>query len=83
MLLWGHTTLLYFDAIYISDSKEIELFENENIKKTLSQIYEEMNNSKALSKHYNGRPFWFKCTNSKGDLKKFINNFSKKKKILM
>ena len=45
----------YFDAIYISDSKEIELFENENIKKTLSQIYEEMNNSKALSKHYNGR----------------------------
>ena len=45
----------YFDAIYISTGKDIELFENKNIKETLKSIFNEMDKKKALVKHYNGR----------------------------
>ena len=45
----------YIDSIYISNEKNIELFENQNIQKTLKDIFKEMNNQKALSKYYNSR----------------------------
>jgi len=45
----------YIDAIYISTAKDVELFENQNSRKTLSRIFEEMDNREALVKYYNGR----------------------------
>ena len=45
----------YFDAIYISGAKDVLLFEDQNLQKTLNIIFEEMDNQKALLKYYNGR----------------------------
>ena len=45
----------FIDAIYISSSKDIKSFENQNIQKTLTKIFEEMDKQKALLKYYNGR----------------------------
>ena len=45
----------YFDAIYISSAKDVLLFEDQNLQKTLNTIFEEMDNQKALLKYYNGR----------------------------
>ena len=45
----------YIDAIYISNDKNIELFKNEKVSHTLSKIFKEMENKKALIKHYNNR----------------------------
>ena len=45
----------FIDAIYISSSKDIKSFENQNIQKTLTKIFEEMDRQKALIKYYNGR----------------------------
>jgi hypothetical protein len=45
----------YLDAIYISTNKDIKLFKNQNSQKTLSRIFEEMDNREALGKHYTGR----------------------------
>lgn len=46
---------IYIDAIYISTSKDAELFENQNLKKTLNEVLGEIDRRKALLKHYDGR----------------------------
>ena len=43
------------DAVYISDREDIKLFKDKKLKKTLADIFEEMNKRKALSKYYDGR----------------------------
>ena len=45
----------YNDAIYISKTEDIELFENQNIKNTLVVIFNKLNDQKALLKYYNSR----------------------------
>ncbi len=45
----------YSDAIYISTIKDVELFKNQEMKKTLIKIFEEVGNEKALLKYYDGR----------------------------
>lgn len=45
----------YVDAIYVSDIEDIKLFDNQNFQKTLGAILQEMNERKALMKHYNSR----------------------------
>ena len=45
----------YIDAIYISDPSDVELFKDSNYQNTLTEIFIEMDNKKALLKHYNGR----------------------------
>ena len=46
---------IYIDAIYISTSNDSKLFKNQNIQKTLTEIFGEMDKRKALLKYYNGR----------------------------
>lgn len=46
---------IFIDAIYISSIKDTELFENKKLQKTFLDIYEEMDNRKALVKYYDGR----------------------------
>ena len=46
---------IYIDAIYISTAKDIELFENQNLRNTVAEILKEMNNKKALIKYYDNR----------------------------
>lgn len=45
----------YIDAIYISNDKDIKMIKNEKMKTLLLNIFQEMNNKKALKAHYNGR----------------------------
>ena len=45
----------YIDAIYVSTDKDIKLFQNQNLQNTLSIIFNEMENKKALIKYYNNR----------------------------
>ncbi len=45
----------YIDAIYISSIEDVELFENKKLKNTLTNIFNEMDERKALMKYYNGR----------------------------
>ena len=45
----------YIDAIYISTYKDIELFENENLRNTLTSILNKLDNKKALVKYNNNR----------------------------
>jgi hypothetical protein len=45
----------YFDAIYISSIKNVELFENPNVQKMMISVFNEMDNQKALVSHYDGR----------------------------
>ncbi len=51
----GPSYFTYIDAIYISDTEDANLFENQNIKKTLTKIFNEMNNRNSLVKYYDGR----------------------------
>ena len=52
---YGPFFYLFIDSIYISKKKDSELFENKNIKKTVSDIIKEMDNRKSLIEYYNGR----------------------------
>ena len=45
----------YFDAIYISSKDDLDVFEDENLKEVLLNIFIEMDNRKSLVKHYDGR----------------------------
>ena len=45
----------YIDAIYISTSKDAELFENKELGNTVGLILREMENKKSLMKNYNSR----------------------------
>ncbi len=45
----------YIDAIYISNDNDIKTIKNEKMKTLLLNIFQEMNNKKALKAHYNGR----------------------------
>jgi len=45
----------YIDAIYISNSKDVNLFENQKIRSALTNIIGEMENRKKLMKYYNNR----------------------------
>ncbi len=55
MVGYGPSYFTYIDSIYISTKKDIQLFENINIQKTLTKIFEEMDNKKKLFKYYDGR----------------------------
>lgn len=46
---------VFIDAIYISSSKDVELFKDEKLKKTFEQIFKEVDRQKASSKYYNSR----------------------------
>ncbi len=71
----------YFDAIYISSSEDIFLFENEDIRKTLSSIFDEMNNRKALLKYYNSRGHFSLSLNEISDYSQnLIEELAKKQK---
>jgi len=48
-------TFMMIDAIYISTIKDVELFENENLRKTLVDIFEELDNQKASIEYNNSR----------------------------
>jgi hypothetical protein len=52
---YGPFYFTYIDSIYISTTKDAKLFENQNVRKTLTKIFEEMNNQRALVKYYDGR----------------------------
>ena len=45
----------FIDAIYISTSKDVVLFKNQNLQNTLAKVFKETDRRKALLKHYNGR----------------------------
>jgi len=45
----------YIDSIYISTSKDIEVFKNQRLRDTLDEVIQEMNKQKSLLKYYNGR----------------------------
>jgi len=45
----------YIDSIYVSSNKDIELFENQNLRNTVDKIFKEMENKKALIKYYDNR----------------------------
>jgi len=51
----GVFNFLYIDSIYISSINDAELFENPYIQKTLTEIFEDINNNKALMEYYDGR----------------------------
>lgn len=51
----GPSYFLYIDAIYISSTKDVNLFENQNVQKTLTKIFDEMNDRQSLIKYYDGR----------------------------
>ena len=51
----GPFNFTYIDAIYVSTTEDVQLFENENLKKILTLIFKEMDDRKALVKYYNGR----------------------------
>ena len=46
---------LYVDSIYISSTKDIELFKDESLKKTFAKIIQEIDSQRALVEYYNGR----------------------------
>lgn len=53
---YGAFNSIFIDAIYISSIEDIEIFKkDENLKKTLTKIFQETNKQKALIKYYNGR----------------------------
>jgi hypothetical protein len=51
----GVFNFIYIDAIYISTIQDIEIFKDNNLKKTITKIFQESDEQKALLKHYNGR----------------------------
>ena len=52
---YGPYYFTYIDSIYISTLKDAKLFENENIRKTITKIFEEMNTQKKSIEYYDGR----------------------------
>ena len=44
----GPSYFTFIDSIYISNIKDVELFNNHNIKKTLINIFNEMDANEAL-----------------------------------
>ena len=57
----GPFNFIYFDAIYISTIKDVELFNNQNIQKTLVYIFKTLNERKCLSEYYNSRGHYGLC----------------------
>ena len=51
----GPFNFIFIDSIYISSIQDIEIFKDENLKKTLAKIFQEIEEQKASIKHYNGR----------------------------
>jgi len=51
----GPSYFLFIDALYVSNIEDVELFKNQNTKKLLVNIFNEMNEKKSLIKNYNGR----------------------------
>ena len=51
----GVFNFIYIDAIYVSTIQDIEIFKDNNLKKTITKIFQESDEQKALLKHYNGR----------------------------
>tara|TARA_B100001093_G_scaffold470527_1_gene492053 strand:+ start:3227 stop:4465 length:1239 start_codon:yes stop_codon:yes gene_type:complete len=51
----GPFNFIFIDSIYISSIQDIEIFKDENLKKTLAKIFQEIEEQKASLKHYNGR----------------------------
>ena len=52
---YGPFYFSYIDSIYISTVNDATLFENQNIQNTLTKIFSEMDNQKALVEYYDGR----------------------------
>ena len=52
---YGLYYFTYIDSIYISNINDVDLFENQNVKKTLYKTFEEMDKQKMLIKYYDGR----------------------------
>jgi hypothetical protein len=52
---YGPFYFIYIDSIYISTGNDATLFENQNEQNTLTKIFSEMDNQKALVEYYNGR----------------------------
>jgi hypothetical protein len=46
---------VFIDSMYISSSKDAELFKNEKLKKTFTEIFTKINDRKATIKYYDGR----------------------------
>lgn len=46
---------IYIDSIYISSSKDVKLFDKQNEKKMLENIFDEMNAQRSLIEHYDNR----------------------------
>jgi len=51
----GPFNFIFIDSIYISSIQDIEIFKDENLKKTIAKIFQEIEGQKASIKHYNGR----------------------------
>ena len=51
----GPFNFIFIDSIYISSIQDIEIFKDENLKRTISKIFQEIEGQKASIKHYNGR----------------------------
>ncbi len=66
----GPSYFLYIDAIYISSAKDVNLFNNQKLRKTLTKIFDEMNNRQSLIKYYDGRGHFSK---SLSDIRDFSN----------
>lgn len=52
---YGPFYFIYIDSIYISTANDAILFENQNIQNTLTKIFSEMDDQKALVEYYDGR----------------------------
>jgi len=46
---------IFIDSMYISSSKDAELFKNGKLKKTFTEIFTKINDQKATIKYYDGR----------------------------
>ena len=57
----GPFNFIFFDAIYISTIKDIELFDNQNLQKTLVYIFKTLDERKCLSEYYNSRGHYALC----------------------
>ena len=51
----GAFNFIYMDAIYISKIQDVEIFKDDELKKTLTKVFQELTEQKALLEHYNGR----------------------------
>ena len=51
----GVFKFLYIDSIYISTIQDVELFENQNLRKTLTEILKRVKDQKASLEYYDGR----------------------------